>query len=100
MRVVVLDVGAQDAKQLPAADDQEVVQALPAYGADPALGDGVGVDRRADDLGTDRTQTSSKARVNLRSRSRSRNRTAVASSSSAAARLRACWATQAPVGWR
>ena len=56
MAVVVLDVEVQDANKLPTPSDQEVVQALPAQGADPALGDGVGVgslDRRADDLGAE-----------------------------------------------
>jgi hypothetical protein len=51
--VVVLDREVQDANKLPAPGDQEVVQALPAHGGDPALGDGVrvrGLDRRADDL--------------------------------------------------
>jgi hypothetical protein len=43
MAVVVLDIVMEDAKQLPAAGDQEMVQALPAHGADPALGDGIGV---------------------------------------------------------
>jgi hypothetical protein len=56
MTVVVLDVEVQDANQLPPPGDQEMVQAFLAYGATPALGDGVGVrrlDRRADDLGTE-----------------------------------------------
>jgi hypothetical protein len=57
MAVVVLDVDVQDAKKLPTPSDQEVVQALLAHGANPALGDGVSVrslDRRQDDLGADR----------------------------------------------
>src|SRR5829696_6756742 len=57
MAVVVLDVEVQDVTKLPPPGDQEVVQALLAYGANPALGDGVGVwglDRRQDDLGADR----------------------------------------------
>jgi hypothetical protein len=57
MAVVVLDVEVQDANKLPAAGDQEMVQALLAHGANPALGDGVGVrslDRCQDDLGTHR----------------------------------------------
>jgi len=57
MAVVVLDIEVQDVKKLPPPGDQEVVQALLAYGANPALGDGVGVgglDRRHDDLGADR----------------------------------------------
>jgi hypothetical protein len=50
--VVALDGAVQDVKQLPAADDQEMVQALSAFS------DGVGVgrlDRRADDFGADCT---------------------------------------------
>jgi hypothetical protein len=56
--VVVLDVAAQDADKVLAADNQRVVEALPADCSDPSLGDGVGVgrlDRCADDLGTGRT---------------------------------------------
>jgi hypothetical protein len=41
MAVVVLDVHVQDAKKLPPPGDQEMVQALLAYVADPALGNGV-----------------------------------------------------------
>jgi hypothetical protein len=50
MAVVVPEVAVEDAKEVAAADDQEMIQAFPALGADPALGDGVGVrrlDRRA-----------------------------------------------------
>ena len=43
MAVVVLDVVVQDATKLPPPGDQEVVQALLAHGANPALGDGIGV---------------------------------------------------------
>jgi len=56
MAVVVLDVEVQDVKKLPPPGDQEMVQALLAHGANPALGDGVGVrrlDRRQDDLGAE-----------------------------------------------
>jgi len=56
MAVVVLDVAVEDAKKLPAPGDQEMVQTLLAHGANPALGDGVGVrslDRCADDLGAE-----------------------------------------------
>jgi hypothetical protein len=56
MAVVVLDVVVEDAKKLPTPCDQEMVQAFPAHGADPALGDGVGVrslNRCADDLGAE-----------------------------------------------
>src|SRR5829696_1693354 len=57
MAVVVPEVAVEDAKEVAAAGEQEMVQAFSAYGADPALGDGVGVrglDRGADDLGADR----------------------------------------------
>jgi hypothetical protein len=57
MAVVVPDVAVEDAKEGAAAGDQEMVQAFPAHGANPALGNGVGVrglDRCADDLGADR----------------------------------------------
>ena len=50
---VMLDLGPQDTDKLLTADDQQLVQALPADRADPALGDGSGVGRRhrcADDL--------------------------------------------------
>jgi hypothetical protein len=56
MAVVVPDVAVEDAKEVAAAGDQEMIQALPAHGADPALGDGVGVGRLgrcADDLGAE-----------------------------------------------
>src|SRR2546429_6631846 len=53
MRVVVLDVDAQDVFELSAACDKEPVEAVPADGADPALGERVRVRRAkrcADDL--------------------------------------------------
>src|SRR5829696_810701 len=56
MAVVVPEVAVEYAKEVAAAGEQEMVQALLAYGADPALGDGVGVrglDRCADDLGAE-----------------------------------------------
>ena len=43
--------------------------------------------------------TASKAAVNLLSRSRIRNRNCSARSPRSMSRLRACWVTQAPVGW-
>jgi hypothetical protein len=36
----MLDIGPQDTDKLLAADDQQLVQALPADRADPALGAG------------------------------------------------------------
>ena len=53
----MLEVAAKDAKKLLGTHDQQLVQALPADRADPALGDRVGVGRPhrcADDLGTGR----------------------------------------------
>jgi len=44
--VVMLDVASQNANKLSATDDQQLVQALPADRADPALGDRVGPCRR------------------------------------------------------
>jgi hypothetical protein len=53
MGVVVIDVDAQDALELPAAGDQEPVEAVAADGADPAFGERVCLWRSkwgADDL--------------------------------------------------
>jgi hypothetical protein len=53
MGVVVVDVNAQDALELPAAADQEPVEAVAADGADPAFGERVCLWRAkwgADDL--------------------------------------------------
>jgi hypothetical protein len=44
--IVVLDIGSQAANKLLAADDQQLVEALPADGADPAFGVCVGPRRR------------------------------------------------------
>ena len=55
MGVVVVDVDAQDALELPAAGDQEPVEAVAADGADPAFGERVRFRRSkwgADDLDT------------------------------------------------
>src|SRR3954464_8924997 len=51
--VVVVDIDAQDALKLPAAADQEPVEAIAAYRADPAFGERVCLRRPkwgADDL--------------------------------------------------
>src|SRR6266487_2412516 len=77
-----------------------MVQAFPAHGANPALGDGDGVrrlDRRKDDLGTDcapDVEGPGEPAVTVTDQEPDG-----ASSSSAATRLRACWATHAPVGF-
>ena len=100
MAVVVPDVAVEDAKEVATPGDQEMIEAFPAHGADPPLGNGVGV--RAW-IGVQKAsppparQMSSKARMNLRSRSQSRNPKS-ASASSEPRRFRACWATHAPVG--
>jgi len=44
-------------------------------------------------------KTASKAAVNLASRSRIRNRSRGPASSRFMSKLRACWVSQAPVGW-
>ena len=44
-------------------------------------------------------KTASKAAVNLASRSRMRNRNRCPASPRSMVRLRACWVSQAPVGW-
>ena len=59
--VVVLDVAAQDANKVLAAEDKQVVEALSADSPDPPLGDSVGVgrsNRGADDLRTNRAPDS------------------------------------------
>ena len=53
MGVVVIDVDVQDALKLPAAADQEPIEAVAADGADPAFGERVCLrcaKRGADDL--------------------------------------------------
>jgi hypothetical protein len=75
--VVMVGVLGQHRPQLPASQDQHRVPQLPPDGADPPLGDGIGV--RAW-IGVPMTsvpttrQRSSKARVNLVSRIRNRSR--------------------------
>lgn len=52
----MVEVGAKDYRQVPAAQDQQVVEALAAEGAYPTFGEGVGVGRLhrgPDDPGTD-----------------------------------------------
>jgi len=99
MGVVVLHVGPEYLLQVPAADDQQPVQALgtdrgdPAFGVALALGACTGVISTS--VPSDRN-TSSKARVNFASRWRMRNCNGRCSSIS---RFRACWVTQAPSGW-
>jgi hypothetical protein len=101
MAVVVLDVAVEDAKEVAAAGDQEMVQAFPAQGADPALGDGVGVrrlDRCADDLGAEPVPDVIEGSGELAVAVAEQEPEVLASSSSVTARLRACWVTHAPGG--
>jgi len=74
--VVVLDIGPQDPGKLPAADDEQLVEAFSADRPDPAFGVGVALGART---GVQITwmpverHTSSNTLVNLLSRSRIRN---------------------------
>ena len=98
--VVVVDVDAEHPFEVAAAEDQEPVQTLRADGPDEALSDRVAFGARTG-VFTVRIfwlrKTSSKEPLYLLSRSRIRKRT----SWSAKSRpwLRACWVTQAPVGF-
>jgi hypothetical protein len=101
MAVVVLDIEVQDVKKLPTPGDQKVVQALPAHGANPALGDGIGVrrlDRCADDLGADRApdvvEDTGELAVTVVDQEPDGRGIVFEGSEE----VRACWATQAPVG--
>ena len=73
VRVVVLEVDLKHAGEVTRTDDQQVIETLPANGADPALTVSIGIwgpDRGTDDRGPTERHTSSKDRVNLASRSR------------------------------
>jgi hypothetical protein len=51
VRVVVLDVAVEDPREMARADDQQMIETLPADGADPTLCEGVRIrcpHRRAD----------------------------------------------------
>jgi len=90
--VVVVAVDAQDTLKLPAAADQEPVEAVAADGADPAFGERIRLrrpERCADDLDALASEDLAKARLNLLSRSRIRNRAGVARSESDQASCRA-----------
>jgi hypothetical protein len=82
--------------------DQEAVEELAADRSDEALGDRVGpwrLHRCLDDPDVDRGEDGVEGAVNFASRSRMRNRTRWLVSSMSISRLRACWVSQAPVGW-
>src|SRR6266542_203776 len=77
-RVVMHHEPPRGALQVASAEDQEVVEALPASRSHPSLGEGVrlgGPDRRLDDPDALGPDTSSKEPENFESRSRITNRT-------------------------
>jgi hypothetical protein len=101
MAVFVLDVVVEDVKEVTAAGDQEMVQALPAQGTDPALGDGVGVrrlDRYADDLGADRAPEVIEGPGELAVAVAEQEPDGGGLLVKRDGQVAACWATQAPVG--
>jgi hypothetical protein len=103
VRVVVLNELRQHRGEVARPDDQELVEAFAAQGADEAFGDGVRSrcpHRRTDDVDVGAAKTASKAAVNLLSRSRIKKRNWLAWSPRSMSRLRACWVPQAPVGGR
>src|SRR4051794_2102591 len=103
MVVVVRGVGGEDCRQVPFADDEHPISALPAGGAHPAFAKALARGACGGVLITSipaAVKTVSKAAVNLVSRSRSRNRNESARWSRSISRLRACWATHAPLGGR
>src|SRR5215211_5107739 len=98
--VVVVDVDAQDAVELPWADDQQPVQALGPRGPDEALGVCVGLwraERRLDHRDALGAKDLVESAGELESRSRISN--AMSPSAALRLRLRACWATQRPSGF-
>jgi hypothetical protein len=102
MAVVVVRVLAENGGGVPLVDDEDSVEELAADGADEPFGDRVG---RGGRTGVRMmrmsvaVKTASNAAVNLASRSRMRNRSWRPASSRSMSRLRACWVSQAPVGW-
>ena len=91
--VEVPDVDAQDVLELPAANDQEPVEALPAHAADPAFGMGVRVwrsDRRPDDLDAFTTEDAVEGAAERRVPSWIRERGRGPTSPRFISRLRAC----------
>jgi hypothetical protein len=99
LRVVVLDVGAEDSLEMAAVEDQEPVEALGTDGADEALGDGIRFGRsdwRAEDpdslAAEDLVEGAGVLAVTVAIRKRIR------CSAKKRPRLRACWVTQLPSG--
>ena len=99
--VVVADIDPEDALELAATEDEQLVEALPPHGTDPALDVGVRVRRlyrRPDDSDPLAVENGAKARLNFVSRSWIRNRGRRPRSSRSMSRLRACCIIQAPSG--
>jgi hypothetical protein len=99
--VVVLDVFLQHCREVAWSGDEEVVEAFPAQGPDPALCDGVGTrcpDRGAEDVdvgaGEDRVEGGGEPAIPVTDQERNW----AAYSPRSMSRLRACWVTQARVG--
>jgi hypothetical protein len=101
MAVVMIDVDAENALELAAAGDQDLVQALAPHRADKALGVGVRLgrlDRRSYDLDVLAAEDLIEGPAELESRSWIRKRDGEARSASDQASWRACCATHAPLG--
>jgi hypothetical protein len=100
--VVVLGVPGQHGCGVPLVGDEDAAEEFAADAADEAFGDRVGPrrpNRCSDDADVDCGEHRVEHGGELASRSRMRNRKRRAASSRSMARLRACWVSQAPVGW-
>ena len=89
---------------MPLTQDQHPVEQLTTYGADPAFGERIRsrrTHRCPQDSDALEAKIASKVSVNFASRSRMRNVNLTCSvwSAKSMSRLRACWATHAPVGF-
>ena len=101
VRVVVIDILAQDQPQVPFADDQHPVQALAAGAGDPAFGNRVRTRRpdwRLDDPRADRGKHCVERRSELRIPVPDQELQAITGALESLSRFRACWVTHVPVG--
>jgi len=102
MLVVVTDVDRENSFEVPAVHDQEPVETLAAYGADPSFDERVragcphGCADRPDALGAEHLVEPD---VNLLSRSWIKNRIGCVRSRNVSQMLRACWVAHSPVGF-
>ncbi len=102
--VVVRHVARQHCLEMPRTQDQHPVEQLTTYGADPAFGERIRSRRpyrRRQGSDALRGEDRIEGVVNFASRSRMRNLNLTCSvrSAKSMSRLRACWATHAPVGF-